>query len=554
MIYKKLLDEKAYLGEEIYMNIVELPMNKKGYIRSNLNRASLFSILTSENYSGRVNTVIGKFSISLSTEQIIYGLDKSFQNKTKNVKIDLEQGTGVFRVSSHPYEENKYAYIYKKVSISSRFCMETKINYLQNSNANSAVKLVLFNRLGFEVSKQDIRQILPEVMLEITPQGKIIVSGNLLENCITIKNLDIQAGIGLRIKYLNNQLQIQYSNDNLNWQHIIKIQKNIPNIIEAGLLICPKINPFYYDFFTSHMQLCCTADTMIIAPHFESYERFFSSSLQSMHMPMDMLNITDEKIINLFSELIEKNYYINLGLNEYYIPGRSSYKKKEFIHANFVYGVDKKRKLFKLLGFDNTLIYDEISFCNFFHAIQRKITATSKINLYKYDSKSYPHKFNLPNTIKMLEAYLNGWNIVAISSTKILMIDNEQECYYGINILDQIINQKNYLYNFIEDRRIMYQVCEHIEIIINMMEFLKHIYLLSEKIYQNVFDQFICLRKNGNIILNIILKNKIAKVTNIDVKVKELLIKYKNDECKAIEDLIIMLKNVEINSATDYTL
>jgi len=523
------------------MNIIELPMNKKPFVRSNISRASLFSILTSEAYSGELNTSISSCSLSFFDTKGLYGSRGEFCRKINDVRVDVDKLSGKIKVFSHPYKENKYAYFYKRINMDKNFTFETKIDYIQDANALSCVKLVLSEGLVEGTLEDNNVEFENEISISITPKGRLIFSSTTLEKEFVIKNIDISNGIVLRLDF-NECLEAKYSKDGVEWVDVMTVSGDLKKIKEVGMFIHPRINPFYYDFFVSHIQLCCTTDTMVIAPHFEAYERVFSTSLQVMHMPMDMLDISDKKIVDYFVELIEKKYYINMGLNENYIPGRSSYQVRDYIHVNFIYGVDKERRVFKLLGFDTTLKYDEIDFDNFFLAIQRRIDPTSKINLYKYDSKGYPKKFNLPLAIRLLEAYLEGKGIVALSSNKTMNIEKTQPIMFGLDIIEHIISDEYYMDGFIKDKRVIFQIQEHIEIVIKMVEFLKYINLLSDELSKVITDKLNEVHYQSQIILNLVLKNMISDISEIKEKLREKLINLKKMEQEALSDLILSLK------------
>ena len=524
------------------MNNIELPMNLQPWIRSNVSRASLFSVLTSEQYAGKLNAVIDRIVINEEGREQIYGYDNSFSEENKNIEVVMDEG--VLKIFSHPYQEKKYIYIYKKITLTKGFLFEVKINYIQDSNALTSIKLLLSDGNQNDMQNSEKNGMNNELFICLNPKGKVEVHSGSLEKNIIKKNVNIKAGVILRIE-LNEQLEIKYSTDNITWIEMAKIECDlVGKMTEAGVLFEPHINPFFYDFFASHLQLCCTSDTMIIAPHFESYERFFSSALQCMQIPMDMINIKEKEVVHYFVELIEKGYYINLGLNEYFIPNRSFYHAGNFVHVNFIYGVDKEKRVFKLMGFDTFLKFDEIGFDDFFLAIQREYGPMSKINVYKYDSKSYPIQMNLKLIIQMLEAYLNSERIVAVSSSKTIVIDEKEPIIFGTGIIDNILKNKTAMNAFIYDERIAFQIQEHIKIVMEMVNFLNFSDILKDVVSEQLLKELKGVSNIASIMLNLIIKNSFSEITDIRNRLKRLLTKLKESEEIVISELLLELKKI----------
>lgn len=380
-----------------------------------------------------------------------------------------------------------------------------------------------------------------ECSLRLTPKGELSLHSDFLEKDIKIKNINMNTSVSIKLE-CNPYFSAQYSYDQINWIEIYRANVEVEGITEAGLYISPKINPFFYDFFVSHVQLCYTTDTMRIAPHFESYERCFSQMLQFTQVPMDMIDISDKKIIDYFIDLISKKYYINMGLDEFFIPDRRAYNKYKHMHVNFIYGVDKTKKVFKLMGFDRILKFSEIDFDNFFNAIQREIGPATKINLYKYSSKKNPQKLDLDIVVSMLKAYRNGHNSVAVSSTKIIVNNINMPIIYGLKIHEMIINNAKHMEAFIKDIRIAYQIYEHNLIILKMLEFMNHIKVLSSEDYArhlNTFNEILQISVN---VKNLIVKNRMKPILNIHARLKELLMDLKSKEEYGIIKLINDLK------------
>lgn len=62
---------------------------------------------------------------------------------------------------------------------------------------------------------------------------------------------------------------------------------------------------------------------------------------------------------------LNHDYYIAVSMDEYYISGRSRYRKQHFFHHNMVYGVDFERKELYVIGYDKKIVKGVVSFEEF---------------------------------------------------------------------------------------------------------------------------------------------------------------------------------------------
>lgn len=86
-----------------------------------------------------------------------------------------------------------------------------------------------------------------------------------------------------------------------------------------------------------------------------------SSPLSKIHIRGKVDNIIDfiiESIIN--------DCYISTNIDEYFLPNRTFYLKKSFVHDILIFGYDSDKKIFYTFGYDtsNQLAISEVSFDN----------------------------------------------------------------------------------------------------------------------------------------------------------------------------------------------
>lgn len=76
--------------------------------------------------------------------------------------------------------------------------------------------------------------------------------------------------------------------------------------------------------------------------------------------------------INFLINKIDQNYYAVIHLDEYYLPGKSSYQTRHFVHQSLIYGYDRDKRQFLAAGFNakNVLAKNTIDFISMGQAFQ----------------------------------------------------------------------------------------------------------------------------------------------------------------------------------------
>lgn len=135
----------------------------------------------------------------------------------------------------------------------------------------------------------------------------------------------------------------------------------------------------------------------------------------------------NQEIVQYLKRELDKDNYIALFLNEYFIPGKSSYKKKNFIHDKYIYGYNDDLKVFYVLSIADKGMYKkhEISYENMQKAFSfysyNHAFFTVKLKNYNF-SKTYSKRIK-----KQLGKYL------------------KKRKNHGINCYDLIIRHFNSL-------------------------------------------------------------------------------------------------------------
>lgn len=140
-------------------------------------------------------------------------------------------------------------------------------------------------------------------------------------------------------------------------------------------------------------------------------------------------DIKEELITMLF-----KGYYVSITIDEYDIPNKEFYKKREFYHDLLIYGYDLDRYIFYTAGYDKTdyfgyMEYDMELICK--SASKCLKERKTKPHLHFFRPRPCREDFILDDVKKKYQDYLN-------SCSASRMIYN---AYYGIGAYDSMIRK-----------------------------------------------------------------------------------------------------------------
>ncbi|MCI8371883.1 MAG: hypothetical protein HFI75_05730 [Lachnospiraceae bacterium] len=526
------------------INQLELPVNKKHFMRSSTTRAGLYSIMTSEDYAGAVNAKFSDVSIAFDNDKVNYFFQREeFNSRLENCNLNHEEVNKTISCLSSPYVEDKYAYIYKTLKYESdKSCIWIKVDYLQDSNALSNIKIVFSNGIiGFDDTYHEAI-FNNECYLKLSVRGLLVFSLDSFHKSERIFEPGEKKQMYLKLEYrkAKGSVMAQYSFNGEDFNTIGEVTVGNIMFSEVGVYVAPKVNPFFYDFYTSHIQLCIDPTLKRLTPFPDMEDQYFSNMLDVYQVPREIINF-DNSAIDTFILLLSMGYYIRLRLDEFYIQGGF-----HLDHANFLYGYNIEQKKFLMIGYHKFLEFFELDFEKFLYAATGKRGITDKITLYKYNSKYYPNKFNLDILLFNLQAYVTGKSEFVLNSKKAVIYDKKLPMICGVKIYDEIIKTEEYMICFVEDIRMSHQLQEHNVIMIDLLNFLKSIKILTEECYIRNVKRFHENLKLSEIMKNMVLKNEIKAVDGIYEKLQTSLRKLGEKDMEAMQLLIRDLEKIKV--------
>lgn len=508
---------------------IELPVNKKGFMRANEKQAALYSIMTSKEYSGELNAVVSNFIIETGQKKMDYFSEaEKFEHQLKCSRLDLDKRNNELRFYSHPYTENKYAYLYQDIEEDVLdYSIEVKIDYIQNSDAWSQVKIIFSNGIWAYNRKTRAAYFENECALELTSQGRLYFNSPQGQKKTQLYKFEMEKSIFLKLEK-KSCIIVKYSFDGMQWNTLLEEKCGYLEFNEAGLFIEPKINTFFYDFFTCNTQLFydIQKNQIFTFPKLEYDNRYFSNMLEAYSIPCELISESDIEFIMLFEKFIENAFYIFIKLQK----------------LSIFYGFDRKKRVFKRMTLNQGLEFSEISFDNFLMQYCYEKQSGECITLYKYKSWRYPNSINKEIMILNLKAYIEGKSSCAVTTRKQILYFMDKPFIYGVKIYERIAQYDDYMELFLSDANLSAQIYEHYLIMLKMLDFINHIDIISDEQYKKRTTGFRALTRISSCIKNIVFRIDMDRKEEIKKKLivlfQELRKKDETETRELIEDLI----------------
>lgn len=200
---------------------------------------------------------------------------------------------------------------------------------------------------------------------------------------------------------------------------------------------------------------------------------------------------------------INQGDYVNIYLNNYYIPHRVAYQKEHSVREHLLYGYDLEKRIFYAVGFNEKLIYSnsEISFSNFksgFNETDEKMP----LNLLKFN-ETEKYMFDIENVKQLLTDYLYSND----TSKRVRMYKNPNpKKLYGMKVYDGL---KLYLDNLEKEKipidlKPFHILLEHKRCMVSRIKYMfENKYILTLNPFHDVY---IDIEKKAQILLNLLIR------------------------------------------------
>lgn len=86
------------------------------------------------------------------------------------------------------------------------------------------------------------------------------------------------------------------------------------------------------------------------------------NTCQKLRLQQNILNSENLNIFSLVNEMLENGYYVYFRCNEFYIPHKYAYNKRDFDHDGFIYGYVDNERLYYSAGYTENQKYEAFTF------------------------------------------------------------------------------------------------------------------------------------------------------------------------------------------------
>lgn len=446
-------------------NKVILPINTNPYLKSYTHNTYISGILSSESVSGEI-VVRYKVLNKKNTWKVI----------NHNCKTQIDEDIVVCAQGQY---ENGYSVIYNKCEDNDVLII--KINFRRKICAWEQVCLILDDEISEE--SFDLNKCLVKFGC---PSGERM-NVKRKENFVAINNckriLEQEYYLKLERKGLN--LKYSYSHNGRRWQcvysEVLPVKYQIAPL-SIGVLVEARnhyMNWLAGNYIQLYMKKPYKDEIMIdyYAGYTKHYKTYVSNHyLNFMFEYFDYNRLSCKKMEEIIFARLNEDYYVIMELNHYYIPKTACYQKKSFYHEVMIYGINKKKGVYYVMGYgEQNVVYTyELKFRELWLALN---PLDIRLIIGRVDVNSNGYDINTDMIKKRLVDYINGNN----NERDISDIMPQQETMaYGLDIFRQLISREDDLYIFCTDIRLSYVFYEHKKIMLDRVRYLFNNIIVSE--------------------------------------------------------------------------
>ena len=211
--------------------------------------------------------------------------------------------------------------------------------------------------------------------------------------------------------------------------------------------------------------------------------------------------------MNVIKALIDDNYYIEVWLNERYIPDTVAFDIDDYVHENLVYGYDETTQTIDILSFiEGKPLFHTISWQAFELAYENTDFDKSDVNLLRFQPDNNSYHMDIFHIYNMLIDYLCGYNT---SQEYAHFYTGNSEGAFGVNIYKNICGNDENKTIFLADRRNAFLLNEHKKIMRERFKYIKEYGFIpasEEKVFEEILADIV---EYSEKVLNLVLKNQL---------------------------------------------
>jgi hypothetical protein len=233
---------------------------------------------------------------------------------------------------------------------------------------------------------------------------------------------------------------------------------------------------------------------------------------------------------------ISNSYYVNLSLDEYYVPERPDYQQNSFPHFNLFYGYDDEERVYYILGVGegskpviSKLPYDILE--------EKNIITSQYLVRYKYEPNRISEiQFNIKPVIRHIYEYINDIDS-SITTCNLIPGENLQ---YGISILKLLAESEQNIEDICQDQRISFLLYERNLIMAERLQYLHKENYINDEAHDSLTAKNQRLIHLSTVLKNLVIKSRYKKIE--PARLSKVLLEMYEEERSFYMDLLQRLE------------
>jgi hypothetical protein len=249
-----------------------------------------------------------------------------------------------------------------------------------------------------------------------------------------------------------------------------------------------------------------------------------------LHVKYFPRNIRDG-LIDFLIDSIDSDKYVYISLNDFYIPEKTSFMRKDFPHCNLIYGYDKEQRIFYTVGYDSqgklrTIIS---AFADVAKAFVN--CPPNQILILKRKSVSKHPSVRLSTVQMQIKDYIASQNTCIVLKSPLNNRYNKNTYVYGLKVYEKTVDYLKALmdHNVGFDIRNMHVLLEHKSLMVQRLGYYRENYVLGENnmaVLEEVLGGYQNIELAYRNMKNIFLKCKVSSnkdgIHRIIVRIQEM--------------------------------
>lgn len=446
------------------------------------------------------------------------------------------------------FSNNTQCFIMRDCNLNDEIVIE--IQYHQYTQPGSGINLILSNE-KFDDCNDKNKSIYRFGILR--RYGLYVQINEQRCNISNIKNITTYPA-WLKVVRRGQSIASYLSGDGENW--VLISEEELPKDFNndhllLGIYTNSAENQYYNWLYSNYIQTFYVGSD--ISRHLVTLDYYTTppknySSLYMNHF-LDFQREDNEVARSMFGNInnyikwnLNNNRYIEIVLDEYYIPNREAFQKKHYAHSNLIYGYDDTSSCYFIIGHKGKMVDSEISY-EVFDCAYNELVYSNIIRNIQYNPNSMAYQFDLKAVYWMINEYINGNN----TSLYMRNIVPELNGAYGINTYGELLRTELGNISLFRDKRVSYLIYEHNWLMKQRLEFMYKKQIIKNKQFLEVISGFDNILHLSEKLKNFGVKNYMKLEAETEKKLIEILSQIEQCEIVFYKELINIM-SLEIDS------